>query len=167
MKILVAGIGNIFLGDDGFGVEVANRLRRPTLPDGVRVEDFGIRGVHLAYELLDGYDALVLIDAVPMGEPPGTVAIIEPDPVGEVGDVGELATPAMDAHSMNPAVVLADARVPGRPCGSGARRRLPTLGDRRGHRSLARGRAAVERGVDAVREVSPSCASRTEERSPA
>ena len=53
--------------------------RRHALPDGVRVADFGIRGVHLAYELLDGYDALVLVDAVPMGEPPGTVAVIEPD----------------------------------------------------------------------------------------
>ena len=81
MKVLVAGIGNIFLGDDGFGVEVAARSAgRADLPDGVRAEDFGIRGVHLAYELLDGYDALVLIDAVPMGEPPGTVALIEPDP---------------------------------------------------------------------------------------
>ena len=49
------------------------------MPDGVRVADFGIRGVHLAYELLDGYDALVLVDAVPMGEPPGTVAILEPE----------------------------------------------------------------------------------------
>ena len=80
--VLVAGIGNIFLADDGFGVEVAQRLRRPALPDGVRVEDFGIRGVHLAYELLDGYDALVLVDAVPMGEPPGTVAVIEPELAG-------------------------------------------------------------------------------------
>ena len=67
--MLVAGIGNIFLGDDGFGVEVAQRLRRRPARDGVRVEDFGIRGVHLAYELLDGYDALVLVDAVPMDEP--------------------------------------------------------------------------------------------------
>ena len=70
-RVLVAGIGNIFLGDDGFGVEVAQRLRRAPLPDGVRVEDFGIRGVHLAYELLDGYDALVLVDAVPDGRAAG------------------------------------------------------------------------------------------------
>ena len=56
--MLVAGIGNIFLSDDGFGVEVANRLAGRPLPDGVRVADFGIRGVHLAYELLDGYDGL-------------------------------------------------------------------------------------------------------------
>ncbi len=113
MNVLVAGIGNIFLGDDGFGVEVAARLVGVEVPDGVRVEDFGIRGVHLAYELLDGYDALVLIDAVPMGEEPGTVAIIEPDlaPSGpaEGGDDGDGRDPigqTMDAHSMSPAVVL-------------------------------------------------------------
>ena len=91
MKTLVAGIGNIFLGDDGFGVEVAQRLGLP---------DYGIRGVHLAYELLEGYDALVLIDAMPMGEPPGTVAVFEPD-------IESLdAAPVIEAHSMNPAVVL-------------------------------------------------------------
>ena len=85
--ILVAGIGNIFLTDDGFGVEVASRLARQSLPPGVRVADFGIRGVHLAYELLDGYDGLILIDAVPMGEPPGTLAVIEPD-ADDPGDGG-------------------------------------------------------------------------------
>ena len=63
-RTLVAGIGNIFFGDDGFGVEVARRLAGRPMPDGVRVEDFGIRGVHLAYELLDGYDILVLVDAL-------------------------------------------------------------------------------------------------------
>ena len=91
MRTLVAGIGNIFLGDDGFGVEVAKRLG---------LTDYGIRGVHLAYELLEGYDALVLIDAMPMGEPPGTVAVFEPD-------IESLeAAPMIEAHSMNPAVVL-------------------------------------------------------------
>jgi hydrogenase maturation protease len=101
----VAGIGNIFLGDDGFGVEVANRLSTGPVPPGVQVADYGIRGVHLAYELLEGYDALVLVDAVPMEEPPGTLALIEPDldaPDGAVDGEG----PTMDAHSMNPAVVL-------------------------------------------------------------
>ena len=78
-RTLVAGIGNVFLSDDAFGVEVANRLNGRALPDGVRAEDFGIRGIHLAYELLEGYDALVLIDAVPMSEPPGTLAVIEPE----------------------------------------------------------------------------------------
>jgi hydrogenase maturation protease len=104
--VLVAGIGNIFLSDDGFGVEVANSLARRALPPGVRVADFGIRGVHLAYELLDGYEGLVLIDAVPMGEPPGTVAVIEPDADFSPAGVDEDA-PGIDAHSMNPHVVLA------------------------------------------------------------
>ena len=102
-RVLVAGIGNIFLGDDGFGVEVAQRLVDRPMPDGVKVADFGIRGLHLAYELLDGYDTLVLVDALPMGEPPGTVALIEP----ELDAVGrdETALP-IEAHGMSPAVVL-------------------------------------------------------------
>ncbi len=103
-RVLVAGIGNIFLGDDGFGVEVAARLAIGPVPEGVRVEDFGIRGIHLAYELLDGYDALILVDAMPMGEPPGTLALIEPD-VGELPE-GVSASIA-DAHDMNPGTVLA------------------------------------------------------------
>ena len=106
-RVLVAGIGNIFLGDDGFGVEVANRLvaRPDATPSTVRVEDFGIRGVHLAYELLEGYDVLVLLDAVPMHEPPGTLAVIE---VGTdlVAEPGDEPAPIMDAHSMSPATVL-------------------------------------------------------------
>jgi hydrogenase maturation protease len=105
VKILVAGIGNIFLGDDGFGVEVANRLAALPWPEGVIVADFGIRGVHLAYELLDSYDALVLIDAVPMGDVPGTIAVVEPD-LESLAGAGDDAAPAIDAHSMNPGVVL-------------------------------------------------------------
>jgi hydrogenase maturation protease len=106
-RVLIAGIGNIFLGDDGFGVEVAGRLAARSLPPGVSVADFGIRGVHLAYELLEGYDALVLVDAVPMGEPPGTVAVIEPEPDGEWASAGDSAEDAVvDAHSMSPHVVL-------------------------------------------------------------
>jgi hydrogenase maturation protease len=102
--VLVAGIGNIFLSDDGFGVEVVSRLAATPLPDGVRVEDFGIRGVHLAYELLDGFDALILVDAVPLGEAPGTVAVIEPvdDAILDAGHVDQ----GFDAHSMSPEVVL-------------------------------------------------------------
>jgi len=103
-RVLVAGIGNIFLGDDGFGVEVATRMRGHTVPEGARVEDFGIRGVHLAYELLDGYDAVVLVDAVPMGEEPGTIALIEPE-LSEL-ERGDDVAPTMEAHSMSPAVVL-------------------------------------------------------------
>ena len=102
-RVLVAGIGNIFFGDDAYGVEVAQRLVDRPMPDGVKVADFGIRGLHLAYELLDGYDTLVLVDALPMGEPPGTVALIEP----ELDAVGhdETAVP-IEAHAMSPAVVL-------------------------------------------------------------
>jgi len=105
-RLLVAGIGNIFQTDDGFGVEVAARLAQHEPVPGVRIEDFGIKGVHLAYELLNGYDALILIDAVPMNEPPGTLAVIEPDDVpGVVTAEGD--APALDAHTMSPDVVLA------------------------------------------------------------
>jgi len=76
--VLVAGIGNVFQADDAFGVEVASRLAARTLPPGVRVEDFGIRGVHLANELLERLDPLILIDAVPTGDAPGTLAVISP-----------------------------------------------------------------------------------------
>jgi len=99
VKTLVAGVGNIFLGDDAFGVEVAARLATVPMPEGVTVADFGIRGIHLAYELLEGYDRLILVDALPRGEPPGTVYVIEPDAVAPGG-------PA-DAHSMNPLAVFA------------------------------------------------------------
>jgi hydrogenase maturation protease len=103
--VLVAGIGNIFQSDDAFGVEVAHRLRMRPLPAGVRVEDYGIRGVHLAYELLNGFDGLILLDALPMGEPPGTLAILEPGPGAPMADDG--TNPVMDAHTMSPHVVLA------------------------------------------------------------
>jgi hydrogenase maturation protease len=107
-RVLVAGIGNIFLSDDAFGVEVAHRLCRRALPDGIRVEDYGIRGIHLAYDLLEGYDALVLVDAVPMGEPPGTLAVIEPDSTTQSSASPKEGTvPVVDAHTMNPDVVLA------------------------------------------------------------
>src|SRR4028119_1562995 len=94
-RILVAGIGNIFLGDDGFGSEVARRLARLPMPDGVRVVDYGIRGVHLAYDLLDGYDALILVDALPGSRTPGDLTVLEVGP----DDVGEAA---LDAHGMDP-----------------------------------------------------------------
>src|ERR1700683_2917672 len=102
-RVLIAGIGNIFQSDDAFGVEVATLLATRTLPPGARVEDFGIRGVHLAYELLEGYDGLVIVDAVPMGEPPGTLVVMEPelDAPHSAGDepVGDM--PVVDAHTMN------------------------------------------------------------------
>jgi len=102
--ILVAGIGNIFLQDDGFGVEVAKRLADSELPEGVKVADFGIRGVHLAYEMLDGgYDTTILIDAAPRGEAPGTVYLIEPD----LDNIDAQQSASMDAHSMDPQAVFA------------------------------------------------------------
>lgn len=104
-RVLVAGIGNIFMGDDGFGVEVATRLSARSLPEGVKAADFGIRGVHLAYELLEGYDALVLIDAMPLGEPPGTLAAVEPETLKAPGPDGAAAA-VLDAHSMSPSAVL-------------------------------------------------------------
>ena len=103
-QVLIAGIGNIFLQDDGFGTEVARRLSEEQLPDWVRVKDFGIRGVHLAYEMLDGgYDTTILIDAVPHGEEPGTVYLIEPG----LETVDEQAPVSLDAHGMDPRAVLA------------------------------------------------------------
>jgi len=101
-RILVAGIGNIFLGDDAFGCEVASELAAREWPEGVRVTDFGIRSYDLAYAIMDGYDAVILVDAAPRGEPAGTVYLIEPDS----GELDQLATGAPDAHSMNPLTAL-------------------------------------------------------------
>lgn len=101
--VLVAGIGNIFLGDDGFGCEAARALAREPLPDHVRVVDYGVRGLHLAYDLLDGYEALVLIDALPGRQGPGAVRVIE---VGEK-DLEPVDGAGVDAHAMHPATVLA------------------------------------------------------------
>ncbi|MFJ7154267.1 hydrogenase maturation protease [Streptomyces sp. NPDC101118] len=107
-RTLVAGIGNVFLGDDGFGVETVRRLAGATLPEGAEVTDFGVRGVHLAYQLLDGYDTLVLVDATARGGPPGTLYVIEPDALGEGAPV-ETDRPAgvLDGHQMSPDTVLA------------------------------------------------------------
>jgi hydrogenase maturation protease len=79
-RILVAGVGNVFRGDDAFGVEVARRLLGRPRPDGVRVADFGIRGHDLAYAALDGYDVLILMDATARGGEPGTLYTLELDP---------------------------------------------------------------------------------------
>ncbi|MFD9502545.1 hydrogenase maturation protease [Streptomyces sp. NPDC060035] len=101
-RVLVAGIGNLFLGDDGFGPEVVRRLARAGgLPPQVRVADYGIRGMHLAYDLLDGYGALVLVDAYPGGGAPGEVTVLR------IG-VEDLGTGEFDAHGMNPVAVLAN-----------------------------------------------------------
>lgn len=104
-SILIAGVGNIFFGDDGFGVEVAQQLSQREMPDEVKVVDFGIRGFDLLYALLDGYDVTILIDATPRGGEPGTVYKIEPDLSG----LDDLDAQAMmvEPHGMNPMKVLA------------------------------------------------------------
>jgi len=111
--ILVACIGNIFLGDDGFGVEVARRLAFETLPECVRVTDFGIRGFDLAYALQDGYETTILVDACPHGDAPGTLYVVEPDLKAledPAAGNGEAPPAAVEAHSMNPMNVLRMAR---------------------------------------------------------
>jgi hydrogenase maturation protease len=102
MRILVAGIGNIFMGDDAFGCRVADDLAHHAMPDQVRVADFGIRSYDLAYAIMDDYDAVILIDAMPLGEPPGTVSLIEPDSA----ELEELSAGEVDAHSMSPVAAL-------------------------------------------------------------
>ena len=112
-RILVAGVGNVFFGDDGFGVQVAGRMAAEPMPDGVCVVDFGIRGVHLAYELLNGYDAVVLVDAVPRRGEPGTLHVIEADTDDREPSAPGQDSPAMDAHGMTPDAVLALLRTLG------------------------------------------------------
>ncbi len=107
MGILIAGIGNIFLGDDGWGVEVVRRLASRPLPKGVRVADFGIRGVHLAFELLEHPDdTTILVDITPRGGEPGTVYLIEPD-LEALANAANPADAAADAHGMTPDAVFA------------------------------------------------------------
>lgn len=106
--VLIAGIGNVFLADDGFGVEIARRLGQRELPTGVKVADFGIRGMDLAYELQEDYDAAILVDAVPRGEAPGTLFVIEPDL-----EQADSPDSVLDAHAMDPVRVLALAQTLG------------------------------------------------------
>lgn len=106
VDVLVAGVGNIFLGDDGFGPAVIARLEDQGLPDGVEVRDYGIGGVHLAYDLADGVGALVLVDALPRDADPGTVFVLEVD------DDASLAA-GLDAHAMDPGAVFASLRALG------------------------------------------------------
>lgn len=103
-QILIACIGNIFLGDDGFGVEVARRLAGRELPYEVRVVDFGIRGFDLAYALMDGYETTIFVDATSQGEAPGTLYVIEPD-LNEMND-DPYPESIVDAHAMEPMKVL-------------------------------------------------------------
>ena len=99
-RILVAGVGNVFLRDDAFGVEVVRLLAERPHPPGVQIRDYGIRGVHLVYELLNGYDLFVLVDAAPRGEAPGTVTVLEVElPTPD-------AQPVIDAHSLTPDAIF-------------------------------------------------------------
>jgi hydrogenase maturation protease len=107
-RILVAGIGNLFLGDDAFGVEVVRQLALHSLPDGITVIDFGIRGLDLAYALLDGYDLAILIDTTQRGGAPGTLYVLEPDT-----DHWRADQPAADAHGMVPEQAIRFARMLG------------------------------------------------------
>jgi hydrogenase maturation protease len=114
-RILVAGIGNIFLCDDGFGSEVVRSTDIPRDDPGIRVTDYGIRGMHLAYDLLDGWDTLVLVDAVPSRGNPGALHVFqadreqEPEPGSEPGS----DAPGLDAHGMDLAAVFASLRALG------------------------------------------------------
>ena len=116
-RTLVAGVGNIFLRDDAFGVEVVRRLATHPVPDGVQIRDFGIRGVHLVYDLLDGCDLFVLIDAAARGAEPGTVTVLEVEPRMAPADSGDPpAAPIIDAHSLAPDDIFALlASLGGRP----------------------------------------------------
>lgn len=119
-RVLVAGVGNIFLGDDGFGVEVVRRLAKLELPDWVAVGDYGISGMHLAYDLADGVKTAILVDAMPRGGEPGTVYVVEPERRAAVdrpasdnprsdNPRSDNPTPAFtlfDGHGMQPDVVL-------------------------------------------------------------
>jgi len=106
-RILVAGIGNVFFGDDGFGVEVVRRLSASPQREGVQVTDFGIRGLDLAYALAHGYDAAILVDAVPRGGVPGTLYVLEPDvPASAMGAL-------TDTHSLEPTKIIGMVRTMG------------------------------------------------------
>jgi hydrogenase maturation protease len=154
-RILIAGIGNIFLGDDAFGVEVARRLMLRQWPDDVSVADFGIRGLDLAYALMDKHDAVVLVDAAPRGGPPGTLYVIEPEPGSS--DTGDGDDNLIEAHSMDPVKVLRlAARMGAQPgrvflvgCEPGA---LPEDDEVMGEMSAAVA-AAVDRAVPLIEEL--------------
>jgi hydrogenase maturation protease len=102
---LVGGIGNVFLGDDGFGVEVVRRLAGKPTRTGVHIADFGIRSIDLAYALLDEYDDVILVDAMPRGKAPGTLYVLEPWRDGAESPTGP--TPGLAAHGFVPTQVLA------------------------------------------------------------
>ena len=153
--ILVAGIGNIFLGDDGFGVEVAQQLAARPQPDGVRVADYGIRGFDLAFALLDEPEATILIDAMPRGQAPGTVYVLEPDLDGDATPATpDHAEGSFQGHAMTPDFVFALVRTLGGTPAQRHRGRLRTTDVRsRERRSDGPQRASCERRARGHRGV--------------
>lgn len=112
-RVLVAGVGNIFCGDDAYGVEVANRLLRRTFPSDVNVEDFGIRGLELAYALADGYDFVIIVDAAARGQEPGSISVVEPE---QTIDGANRPLLLGSAHGLDPGKVLGLATTLGGTC---------------------------------------------------
>ena len=151
-RILVAGVGNIFMGDDAFGVEVVKRLSARGLPAAVRVADFGIRGFDLVYALQDGYETTVLVDACSQGHPPGTVFVLEPDLNAEAAGQRGMIEP----HGMNPMNVIRMAKAMNVPL----KRVLvvgcepETLGGEEGHMGLSGPvEAALDRAVAVIERL--------------
>ena len=151
-EILIAGIGNIFLGDDGFGVEVARRMLARPRPDAVRVVDFGIRGFDLSYALQDGYETTILVDAYPHGQEPGTVSVVEPD----LDDLAATPGGFVQPHAMNPMNVLQMAKAM-----NGSMKRVllvgcepETLGGDEGYMGLSEVvESAVDEAVDKIEAI--------------
>jgi hydrogenase maturation protease len=157
-RVLIAGAGNVFFGDDGFGVRAAERLAREAWPEGVVVRDFGIRGLHLAFELLERPDLLILLDATSRGEAPGTLFVVALDdraaaPAAGAPSDGDPTWPGAEPHGMNVSAVLATVRVMG-----GTLPRVLLVGCEPA--TIAEGMvlsapvtAAVEKTVELVREI--------------
>lgn len=153
MKILVAGVGNIFMGDDGFGCEVVRELGSGTLLDEVDIVDFGVRGMDLGYALTDGYDVAILVDTVSRGGAPGTIYVIEPEIDAAANNGAAPGHDVISPHGMDPAKVLRFVASLGerRPRILLVGCEPEYLGGEEGHMGLSDtvGRAAIE----AVREV--------------
>ncbi len=153
-SILVAGIGNIFNGDDGFGVAAAAKLASKPIPQNARVVDYGIRGIDLVFALVDGYDVAILVDAVSRGGAPGTLYTIEPDPQDVPDDAGDGIF--QGAHSLDPVKVLSMAKSIGARLGHifvvGCE--PATLGDDSGYIGLSEPvEAAVEPATEMIRSL--------------
>ena len=150
VTILIAGIGNIFLGDDAFGCEVAQELMRQPLPEGVRAFDYGIRSYDLAYAMLEPNDAVILIDAVPRGEEPGTVFLLELD----INKLDKPGDESVNPHTMNPVALLQLVRSFG---GFSGKLYLvgcePAVLESEDLKLSEKGRAAVPVALDMIREL--------------